>query len=230
MSACQPSEAEVLVSAAAATDHGGAVAACERLSGVARDECLVSQAERFAAGAEACEAVLDPKWNGECRFQLAERLVRAGQAAEAMTLCSATPFARECSYHLLREAARAVISQSPGEAAAALDAWRSMPGAADSPRLFWKAYFRERRGADLDDDPTTCPDDVCRRGARETFFETVRAVYRSDRAAFCAMPPTTVSGWLTTPETTEWLTTWSRDTCTRDAGSLGVPRAIPPPP
>lgn len=230
LTGCQPSEAEVLVAAAAAVDHAGAVAACERLAGVPRDECLVGQAERFSAGAVACEAVVDARWNGECRFQLAERLVRTGEAAEAMELCVATPFARECSYHLLREAARGVILQPPAEAAAALDAWRSMPGAADSPRLFWKAYFRERRGADLDDDPTTCPDDVCRRGARETYFESVRALYKSDRAAFCAAPPTTISGWVDTPETAEWLATWTRDTCARDAGSLLAPRAIPPPP
>ena len=221
---CSPSEAEQLAAAGAAADASMAAALCDTLPGDSRDRCLVAQADRFAVEAAWCDRVPGERWRGECRFRAAERLVRAGDPGAATALCVSTPFARECTYHLLRESARTVLDQPPATAAAALTPWLAEPGAHDAPKLYWKAYFRERRGSGAVDDPTGCPDEACTDAARETFFETVRATFRADRDGFCAAPPASVNGWAVTPDTSAWLATWADDACARAAAP---PQAIP---
>lgn len=221
---CSPSEAERLAAADAAPDATTAATHCDTLPGEARDRCLVAQADRFAVEAAWCDRVPDERWRGECRFRAAERLVRAGAPAAATALCLSTPFARECTYHLLRESARTVLDQPPATAAAALTPWLAEPGAHDAAKLYWKAYFRERRGSGAVDDPTGCPDEACTAAARETFYESVRATFRADRAGFCAAPPAEIQGWTVTPDTSAWLATWAGDACARDAAP---PQAIP---
>ena len=224
LAACTPSTAERLQAAGAAPDLAAAFAACEGIGGEEGARCMVDQAERRGADAELCAQIGPPKWAGECRFRAAERLVRSGDAEAAMSLCVSTPFARECSYHLLRESARSVLAAPPATAAAALVPWLAVPSAHDAPKLFWKAYFRERRSDGGTADPTGCPDEACAQAARETFFEAARATFRADREGFCAAPPPTLSGWAATAETEAWLSTWAADACTRDAAP---PQAIP---
>ncbi|MSQ02387.1 MAG: hypothetical protein EXR71_10940 [Myxococcales bacterium] len=229
LASCADSEAERLRAALAAPDLASASAACERLADPGRDSCLVSALERFDGLAPAsCDAVRAPLWQGECRFQYAERLALQGEAAAAFVACQGTPFHRECGYHLLRGVARGVLDASPAEAADALAPWRRVPGLDDAPRLFWKAWFRERRRADQGLDPTGCPEASCEQAARESYLESLRAVHHADPADFCASPPVPVRGWAATETTAAWQARWVADTCAR---AVTPPQeAIAPPP
>jgi hypothetical protein len=149
----------------------------------------------------------------ECRFLYAEREARAGNAPEAMRACATTRFARECSYHLVREAARTVLSQPPGAAESALRPWLSMPTAPDSARLFWKAYFREQLAAKMTANPGECPNDVCRQGAQETLYASLNAAARADPAALCLAVPEVPRGWIIDELTSGWVEYWIVSEC-----------------
>lgn len=234
--ACAPSQAELQAQAYAAADHASAVSTCARMTPAGADPCRVEAAERFGRLEPAdCDAVQTEPWRSECGFQYAERLARAGRAEEAFVVCTSTRFSRECGYHLLREVARGVVDQDVGGAAAALEPWRTVPGVGDAPRLYWKAWFRERRRSERPADPTGCPDESCTVAARESYFEGLRALHHADRAGFCAGAPPPVPGWAATATTDEWARRWADDACARDAAegvgasrSAGAP-AIPPP-
>ncbi len=229
LAACADSEAERLRVALAAPDLATAAAACEGLADPGRDSCLVGALERFDSLAPAaCEAVRTPLWQGECRFQYAERLAGEGQAAAAFVACQATPFRRECGYHLLREVARGVLDGTPEAAGAALSPWRQVPGLDDAPRLFWKAWFRERRRAEQALDPEGCPEQACEQAARESYFESLRALHRAAPEEFCAAAPASVSGWAATEATAAWQARWVAHACQRDGA--GRQEAIPPTP
>jgi hypothetical protein len=169
-----------------------------------------------------------PLWRDECVFRLAERLARAGDATRAVEHCAATRFARECSYHLLREVARGVPPGDVGAATGALAPWRELPTVADAPRLFWKAWFREGRAGGAALRPDDCAESACEQAARETLYESLRALHRADPTGYCAAPPSGARGWSDTPRVQEWAAAWSADACARDARP--PPRAIPPPP
>jgi hypothetical protein len=225
---CARSDAELLQEALGADDHAQAAAACAQLGGVTGDRCRVDVAARHNRldGAH-CEPVSDPLWRDECAFQLAERLAVVGRPEEAVALCSGTRFARECSYHLLREVARGVLGK-PTEAAAALGAWEGMIPERDVARLFWKAWLREGRAAGAELNPEVCPDAACEAAARETLFESLRGQHRANREGFCASVAPPPPGWEETALVREWTTRWASDACARDASAPA--RAIPPPP
>ncbi len=226
---CAPSEAVLLERALSAPDYGAAVAGCNALEGVRADRCRVEVAALHGHDElAACALVEDPMWKDECVFQLAERLASRGEAGTAFELCSHTRFSRECSYHLLREVARGVLDRSPAEAAAALGPWRSVKGVGDASRLFWKAWFREGRAKGRRVSAEDCPEPECVDAARETLFESLRALHRADPAGFCARPPDAVEGWVWAGQAPEWSARWVADACARDASPS--PRAIPPPP
>ena len=229
VAACGRSDADLLLEALSAADHAVAALACGRLSDVEADRCRVSVAALHHRDEAAdCAAVVDPLWRDECDFQLAERFAVSGRAAEAVALCAGTRFVRECSYHLLREVARSTVGRSPLEAATALDPWRDLPTVRDAPRLFWKAWFREGRAAGGVVSPVGCPDAECEGAARETLFESLRALHRADPVGFCAAPPGSPPGWADAAMVASWAAHWSADTCARDAAA--PPRAIPPSP
>lgn len=227
--ACGESEAVRLERALSAADFPSALAACAELAPPRADRCRVEVAELHRQNDDAaCAAVVDPFWRDECAFQRAERLAAAGEAEAAMALCAPTRFARECTYHLLRYVARGVVGRSPAEAAAALAPWLTLPTVRDAPRLFWKAWFREGRAAGGEVSPEGCPDEVCFGAARETLFESLRAVHRADPVGFCASPPSGAVGWAAGPTVAGWSARWAADTCGQKAP--GPAQAIPPPP
>ena len=228
---CGPSRAELAHDAAQAALHDDALAACARMAPLDADVCRVDAAARFGRlEVGDCDAVNDPTWAGECRFQYAERLARAGRAAEAFAACTTTPFSRECDYHLLREVVRAAPEVPLADAATALDPWRDLPGLRDAPRLYWKAWFRERRRAGAEVDPAACPEPACLEGAKQSYFENLRGLHRADRAAFCAAVPESVPGWASTETTAAWKAAWAADTCARDAADGVAPAPAPSPP
>ncbi len=225
LAGCADSEAQRLRDALAAPDLVTATVSCDALASPGRDSCLVAVLERFESLAPAaCDTVRTPLWQGECRFQYAERLARQGQAAAAFVACQATPFHRECGYHLLREVARGVLDATPAEAAAALSPWRDVEGLNDAPRLFWKAWFRERRRAEQSLDPGGCPEASCVQAAKESYFESLRALHHAAPLAFCSAPAASVPGWAATDTTSAWQARWVADACGQRQ------EAIPPAP
>ena len=205
-------EAELYGEALGAGNWNAAQLGCSKLDAM-RDVCLTQSMEKHRR--------LDPDDCGlvgavaqdECRFLYAERQAQAGNADEAMRACTTTRFARECSYHLLREAVRPFASGSPAGAASALVPWREMPAARDAGRLFWKAYFREHLALGLDADPSGCPDQTCENAARETLFSTLNVRAVTEAATLCTTVPVVPRRWASTPEVVQWMDRWTEREC-----------------
>jgi hypothetical protein len=217
--ACEePTEAERLREALTAPTWEEARAAC--LSLEESGSCLVSAAEAHHRLERAdCDAVADPLWKDECVFRYAERASKAGQRDAAVAACEATRFGRECSFHLIREGARAVLLDDVATAAAAVDPWRNVRLAPDAPRLFWRTWFRERLGKGVAVDPTGCPDEDCLTGAREAIYTTMSAVARASKD-FCggALPDGRLGDkqiWVDGERTRAWVGEWARSECMR---------------
>lgn len=219
---------------------------CEALPpGENREDCLVGAMEALDRHERAdCDALSPGMWRDECIFLYAEREQRAGDLPSAFAACEETRFARECSYHLIRTAAHAVVDASIGEVAAAVEPYRVLKAAPDAPALLWKAWVQERskRGDTLDAGP--CPDDLCRDAVREVLFQRLNGLFLADPATWCVVndgglptAPKTGSGavaWADTPEMQELATRWLRGNCARwrDRGGRrpGPPQDIPAPP
>ncbi|MFZ5481314.1 MAG: hypothetical protein ACOZNI_31430 [Myxococcota bacterium] len=212
-----PTDAERLAVALAAPTFAEARAGCEDLADPG--PCLVAASERHAAGRADCDAVADPLWRDECVFRYAERAAKAGERDAAVAACEATRFGRECTFHLIREGARAVLREDVATATAAIDPWRAVRLAPDAPRLFWKTWFRERLAAKIPVDPTPCADEDCRGGARDAVYTTMAAVARATEG-FCEAPtPTGTLGdrtlWVDGELTRAWVAEWVRSECLR---------------
>ena len=211
---CVTSEAERLQGAHEAASFDSARATCEELRGQRRDNCLLAAMRDFDRRERAdCALIAEEVARGECLFAYAERVALA-DPAEAMSACAATPFSRECSYHLLRVSARTVEERPPAEAASAIDPWRVVSAVKDPDRLFWKAYFRERAARDMVIDPTGCPGEPCERGAREEIVGLLNA-RKSGDAGVCAAPVAPDPRWADTALVRSWVDTWSRNECAR---------------
>ncbi len=209
--ACALSEAERLQSTTTAESYESAVATCEELRAQPRDDCLLAAMREHDRRVRSdCDRISEGRAKGECLFAYAERVVKV-DPAEAMNACAATQYARECSYHLLREAARAVEEKPPAEALAAIEPWRAISAVADPDRLFWKAYFRERIDRKLVIDPEGCPGPECLAGARETILSAMNGRLKADRS-LCSVPISD-ERWVDSPTTRGWIDTWKRNEC-----------------
>ncbi len=226
-------------------DWGSARSSCEALtSATARPDCLLAAMERLGRlDRDDCAIVADPLWNDECVFLYAERAARAGDLADAFSACGQTRFRRECSYHLIREAARTVLDRPATEAGSRIAPYTTLPGAPDAPKLFWRAWHRERLAAQIPIDPAACgADAVCVHGARETILVTLTAMSTSRPEGLCGVPEptgTTPSGrvtWVDTDLTRDWVHRFVHNDCMRresgpPAGSPNPevpPTAVPP--
>lgn len=192
----------------------------------ARAECLVALTERWDRPLEDCDAIDDPRWSQECRFLYAERAARAGQLDAAFAACDTTPvFGRECAYHLIREAARAVVDRPPAALAGVAAPYAHLTRAPDAEHLLYKAYFRERVAAGSPIDPTGCPGPACEQAAREELGVHLPGVRRS-RADFCTADVRTLAGtiWTPGPMTDAWVTAWRVGPC-HAPPPVGPPRA-----
>ncbi|MBM4369593.1 MAG: hypothetical protein FJ102_25515 [Deltaproteobacteria bacterium] len=213
--ACAASEAERLAAGATAESYESSVATCAEMRGQKRDDCLLAAMREHDRRVRAdCDLISEARAKGECLFAYAERVVK-DNPAEAMDACAATQFARECSYHLLREAARTVEEKLPAEAAAAIEPWRSISAVHDPDRLFWKAYFRERVDRKLVVDPEGCPGPECRAGARETIISVLNGRLKADPSLCTAV--VTDERWVDSATTRGWIDAWKRNECTRSA-------------
>lgn len=210
--ACAASEAERLLGAHEAPSFDAARATCEELRGQRRDNCLLAAMRDFDRRERTdCALISEEVARGECLFAYAER-VALDDPAEAMSACAATPFSRECSYHLLRVSARTVEERPVAEAAAAIEPWRAVSAVKDPDRLFWKAYFRERAARNMVIDPTGCPGEPCERGAREQIVGLLNA-RKSGNPALCAGPVPADPRWADTEQVRGWVSAWSRNEC-----------------
>lgn len=222
-----------------------------------RSDCLLAVMEAHERLERTdCAVVPEGRWHEECLFLFAERANKAGRLEQAFAACDETSYGRECSYHLIREAARTVRDEPPARAGAAVEPYRALSRAPDAPLLFWKAWYREQAARGRTIDPTGCPDKDCLAGAREIVFQRLNGTFMADPAAWCAwvpkpgepvdgvqMPPPPPTGkgvpaWVATPEVTGWVWEWSRNNCARvhDPRELPAdgPRSVPtgpePPP
>jgi hypothetical protein len=91
---------------------------------------------------ELCQAIGDPLWSDECRFQVAERQA-ASDMDRGVETCHTTRFARECSFHLIRERARR--SPDPGDASRAVLGLEGIRRAPDASALFWQEWLKDSR-------------------------------------------------------------------------------------
>lgn len=224
--------------ALAAPDWSAAAAGCGTLDGDMREDCLVAAMDRHdVKDRGACDALSAGVWRDECLFRLAERVAADGDVAGGAAACHAMRYARECSFHLVRNAARTVLTEPVASAAPALAPWRTaLHSAPDAARLFWRTYFREGMGK-TPADPTDCLDEDCRSGAREAVYTALQAMSRAD--GFCdgegdaAALAVVGKGegrremWADTPLTSAWVREWRDVECNRrrDPGG-GAVRAV----
>jgi hypothetical protein len=152
------------------------LAACDRITDAAiADECVagVVRADPTAAP-EACGAVRDPRWAGECWFTVAERLGAGGDRSGALAACAqAGPFYDECLFHLWTAELDALTSGSDdlsaviAEGAPVIEFWsgvQTVEGDVEAllqDELVFR-WMRLHRPVPMD----ACPvaDEVCLRG------------------------------------------------------------------
>lgn len=202
--------------ALAAPDWDAARGLCLRLDQALAGDCLVSVLGRLGRTERAdCDVVKEQIWHEECLFQYAERAAKAGQLQAAFDACEASAYGRECSFHLVRQASEGVLDREPAEAAAVIGPYLAMEAAPDAPRLFWRAWWRDRLAKKLPVDPTGCPDDACRQGAQETIYTTLHALARAQGEAFCGTLPTSARTWVSNPTTDAWVREWQQSECRR---------------
>ena len=79
---------------------------------------------------DACDAMPEGAWKDECLFRYAERVAAAGDVAAGAAACTQVRYARECSFHLVRNSARTVLERPVAQAAPALEPWRTALAAA----------------------------------------------------------------------------------------------------
>ena len=159
---------------------------CAELPGGEVGDCMTAAME--ARGEEgSCDVVTDPVWRDECLFLEGERLRKQGKVEEAFRACEQTRFGRECSYHIVRDEARAVVNE-PIEAAE--EHFNSLPWGKrvpDSDSMFWESWFTHRRYLEMPVDRRSCDAlkrrTPCQEGADRTFDE---AALGAQRKPLCA--------------------------------------------
>lgn len=169
-----------------------------------------------------CGLVVEPLWREECLFQYAERAAAAGELEPAFAACNRSLYGRECSFHLLRQAAEPTLDGSPAEAAPVLTPYLALEPAPDAPRLFWRTWFRDRLARHHPVDPTGCPDRACEQGAREAIYGSLTALARAQGAGFCLGPVSDPKLWVPGATADAWVAEWQASECRRR--ELAAPR------
>ena len=200
----------------AAVPLDDALAGCQRLpTPDARGDCATAAVEaRGAISDDACDLVPGGIWHDECRFMLAERQRAAGQLAVGLDTCGGQRFGRECTFHLIRSEAWAVLDGSAVEAAVRLEPLEDLPFARDAERLFWREWHHRGLVEGRPVDPERCeglPDtDACRGVVGELFRDAAAALGWSEICARVASgrPPLSRRGqssFVASPEVSGWL-------------------------
>jgi hypothetical protein len=193
-----------------------ALAGCGQLSTPdARGDCATAAVEaRGATGDDACDGVAPGLWHDECRFMLAERQRAAGELTRGLETCGEQRFGRECTFHLIRSEAWAVLDAPAAQAAVRLAPLADLQHAQDAERLFWREWHHKGLVEGRPVDPERCavlPDpDVCRGVVGELFRDAAAALgwpqvcervaagrpalSRGGEPSFVASPE--VDGWL----------------------------------
>lgn len=138
--------------------YAAAAAACQDIADErVRGDCLLAVMERWEhLDPASCDALTDPVWADECRFQLAERQRAAGKLAIAIQTCEGTRFRRSCAWHLLQDEAQAAATEDAAAAEERLAPFRASRSIPDAPLQFWKMWFRERSADDHALDEAVC--------------------------------------------------------------------------
>lgn len=207
---------ELYVNALQAPDWPTALSSCEAIrTEPNRSDCLTAITERHERPVDDCTRITVDRWAQECRFLYAERAARAGELDAAFAACDGTQaFGRECSYHLIREAARAVLDKPPSEVPDVAKGYAALTRAPDAEQLFWNAYFRERLAQKKPIDPTGCPGQACLDGALHEMKLHLPAIKRS-HSDFCAADADTlgVDIWARGAVTASWVEAWRKGPC-----------------
>ncbi len=228
-----PGTGELYRDALAAPTWHDARALCGRIPAVQRDDCLVASMDTHGRLDEHdCDAIADGVWRHECVFLYAEREARAGNLSRAFAACEATAFGRECTFHLVREGARAATDLPLAEAAVVAVPYADLPRAPDAQRLFWRTWFKERLEAKEPIDPTGCATMDCVGGAKETLYLTLTSLARAPGGTFCggAFPDGRVGArelWRPGPLTAGWVTEFVDGACAHDPGHRRAPVPLP---
>ena len=218
LTGCSPSatESQNYLNALTAAGWASALSSCEAIDREpARSDCLTAITEKHARPIEDCERITVDHWAQECRFLYAERAARAGELDAAFAACNGTQaFGRECSYHLIREAARAVLDQAPAQVPDFAKGYTALARAPDAERLFWNAYFRERLALRTLIDPTGCPDLACFDGALHEMRLHLPGIKRT-RSDFCTADVNTLGEaiWARGATTARWVEEWRQGPC-----------------
>lgn len=204
-------------------------ALCRRLPEEDAPDCLVAVQEALGRLDRAdCDAIPAGVWRDECVFLYAERVAAAGDAAAGFAACEGTRFGRHCTYHLIREGARAALERPLAEAAVATDAYAGLRLAPDAGRLFWQTWFRERMSRNHPVDPSGCGAlprgvEACHQGALDTIELSLQGMARARGHSFCKGPPPDGHAgertlWVRTPETEAWVAAFVARACPRPPG------------
>ena len=127
-----------------------ALAGCEEISDMnTRGDCLSAAVSSHEKGALSdCEAIEDTRWRSECIFRLAES-TRKEDLPQAIALCGATDYDRQCWGHLIRDEAGERVELSPAEQAEfAHRLTQSLPRE-ESSELYWEEWAIARFRGDL---------------------------------------------------------------------------------
>lgn len=217
----EPTTAELWQKALAAPTLAEGIALCHQGPPGLRAECVAVVADAHATlDRSVCDGLPGGVWHDECIFQYAERAAKAGQLPDAIAACNDTRFGRECSFHLLRDAAEAMWEDPMEKVTAFVKTWPSMDRAPDAGRLFWRTWHRKRLVERLPVDPTGCPNDDCLLGARDVIYQSLNGVAKARGADFCLNPP--FDGWVGEREmwayndtTHAWFQEWATTECMR---------------
>jgi hypothetical protein len=133
----------------------------------------------FGPDLEACLALTTPLWRDECVFAAAEALavedLRAGVDA-----CHDSSFARECSFHLIRDKARGVAKEDAASASVVAGTLVDIRRAPDARFIFWQEWLVAGRAAELPANPERCEGAAdpldCIEGLRRLSHQTARGL------------------------------------------------------
>lgn len=154
----------------------------------AQGDCLSAALEvREGTQLQDCEQIRSDRWRDECVFVLAEQL-REEDLGAAIETCHHSVYARECSYHLVRDTAREATSLPPIQAEAQIKPFEAARRAPDAPVLFWKEWARytvRELGQSIREDTCTGLQEPqsCSQGLMKARKEMLRGVPSAERCA-----------------------------------------------
>lgn len=175
-----PGEAELFASALEAPDVATALGLCARIEDpFVAGECSTASMALHAPDLEACKALEVVLWRDECVFSAAEAMA-AEDLRAAVDACHDSRFARECSFHLIRDRARTVATVDAATASSLAATLGDIRRAPDALFLFWQEWFVAGRQAGLAANPARCegasdPLD-CIEGLRRLAHQTARSL------------------------------------------------------